>query len=276
MAQKKGSADDRAEMSFFEHVDALRPHLVRGALALLVISVVAFFLKNLLIDDLLFGPARPEFPTNRLISKIGQWMGDASYQAGHNQFQLISTKLAGQFNLTLNASLVAGLIVTIPYLLWELWRFIKPGLTANERQHTRSFVFYVSGCFFVGVSFGYFIIAPLALQFFTTWQASATITNLIDIGSYLRSVLSTSLGCGLIFQLPVLVYFLSRMGIVTASFLRKYRRHAIVLLAITSAIITPPDLMSMFLVILPLIGLYELSIRIAARVDRKRQQETDF
>ena len=273
MAKKKNSADDRAEMTFFEHLDALRPHLMRGASALLVVAVAAFFLQKLIIDHFLFGPAQPDFPTNRLLAWFGALLGNDSFEAGYSNFSLINTKLAGQFSLTMTVSIVSGLIVTIPYLLWELWRFIKPGLTYYERRNTRMFVFYVSLCFFVGVGFGYFIISPLAINFFTTWTASATIVNMVDIGSFLRSVLSTSLACGLIFQLPVLMYFLTRMGIVTAAFLRKYRRHAIVILAIVSAAITPPDLMSMFLVILPLIGLYELSIRIAARVERRKARE---
>lgn len=273
MAKTNRSAEDKAEMTFFEHIDALRPHLVRGASALLIISIAAFLLKTFIIDYFLFGPAQPDFPTNRLLTWLGQLIGDSSYEAGAVNFNIINTKLAGQFSLHLTVSLVAGLIVTVPYLLWELWRFIKPGLTYYERRNTRMFVFYVSLCFFVGVAFGYFIIAPLAVNFFTTWEASATIVNMIDVGSYLRSVLSTSLGCGLIFQLPVLMYFLTRMGIVTAAFLRKYRKHAIVLLAVLSAAITPPDIMSMFLVILPLVLLYELSIKIAAKVEKKKQEE---
>lgn len=260
-------------MTFFEHLDALRPHLMRGASALLIVAIVAFILKNLIIDHVLFGPAQPDFPTNQLLSWLGSLFGDKSFEAGYENFNLINTKLSGQFSLTLTVSMVSGLIVTIPYLLWELWRFIKPGLTYYERRNTRMFVFYVSFCFFVGVAFGYFIISPLAINFFTTWQASATIVNMIDISSFLRSVLSTSLGCGLIFQLPVLIYFLTRMGIVNAAFLRKYRKHAIVLLAILSAVITPPDMMSMILVVLPLVLLYELSIKIAARVEKKKAEE---
>ncbi len=270
MAKKTNSADDRTEMTFFEHLDALRPHLLRGALALLIVAVAAFILNDFIIDLFLFSPAQPDFPTNRLLSWLGALMGEETFRAGFTNYSLINTKLSGQFSLTMTVAMVSGLIVTVPYLAWELWRFIKPGLTYYERRHTRMFVFYVSLCFFVGVGFGYFIIAPLAINFFTTWTASETIVNMIDIGSYLRNVLNTSLGCGLIFQLPVLMYFLARMGIVTAAFLRKYRRHAIVILSVVAAAITPPDLTSMFLV---MIGLYELSIKIAGRVEKTKAKE---
>lgn len=273
MAKNDQPADERTEMTFFEHLDALRPHLVRGASAFLAIAIAAFCFKSLIIDHFLFGPAQPDFPTNRLLAWFGRLVGDDSFEAGYTNFNLINTKLAGQFSLTMTVSMVTGLILTIPYLLWELWRFIRPGLTWYERRNTNLFVFYVSLCFFVGVGFGYFVVAPLAINFFASWTASSTIVNMVDIGSFLRSVLSTSLACGLIFQLPVLMYFLARMGIVTAAFLRRYRKHAIVILAIVSAAITPPDLMSMFLVILPLIGLYELSIRIAGRVERRKARE---
>jgi sec-independent protein translocase protein TatC len=276
MVKKQHTAEEQGEMTFFEHLDALRPHLMRGVSALLVVAVAAFCLKTWIIDYFLFGPAQPDFPTNRLLAWFGEVLGNDSFQAGYTNFSLINTKLAGQFSLTMTVSLVAGLIVTIPYLLWEIWRFIRPGLTWYERRNTHMFVFYVSLCFFVGVGFGYFIVSPLAINFFTTWTASPTIANMVDINSFLRSVLSTSLACGLIFQLPVMMYFLTRMGIVNAVFLRKYRKHAIVILAVISAAITPPDLLSMFLVMLPLILLYELSIKIAVRVEKAKAAEEEM
>ena len=273
MAKKDRSADEQAEMTFFEHLDALRPHLVRGALALLVVSFGAFFLKQFIIDYLLFGPAQPDFPSNRALTWLAGLVGSSDYEAGKVQFNIINTRMAGQFNLQITVSLVSGLIVTVPYLMWELWRFIRPGLTYYERRKTNLFVLYVSICFFVGLLFGYYVITPLAVNFLTGWIASPTIVNMIDAGSYLKTVITTSLACALVFQLPILIYFLTRMGIVTAAFLRKYRRHAIVLLAVLSALITPPDMLSMILVILPLIGLYEFSIKIAARVERKKREE---
>ena len=272
MAKKNRRAENPAEMTFFEHLDALRPHLVRGALALLVVSFVAFFLNDFIIDYLLFGPAQPDFPSNRALTWLAELVG-SGYEAGHVEFNIINTRMAGQFNLQMTVSIVSGLIVTIPYLMWELWRFVRPGLTYYERRKTNLFVLYVSICFFTGLLFGYYVITPLAVNFLAGWVASPTIVNMIDSGSYLKTVITTSLACALIFQLPILIYFLTRMGIVSPAFLRKYRRHAIVILAVLSALITPPDMLSMILVILPLIGLYELSIRIAVRVERRKQEE---
>jgi len=274
MATKRHTADTPAEeMTFFEHLDALRPHLMRGSIALFAVAVAAFFLNDWIIDGLLFGPARPDFPSNRVLTWLGELVGSTSYQAGGTEFEIINTRMAGQFNLQITVSVVTGLVITIPYLMWELWCFIRPGLTWYERRRTNLFVLYVSVCFFVGLLFGYYVITPLAVNFLTGWTASPIIENMIDAGSYLKTVITTSLACALVFQLPILVYFLARMDIVTAAFLRKYRKHAIVVLAIVSALITPPDMLSMILVMLPLLLLYELSIKIAVRVGKAKAGE---
>jgi sec-independent protein translocase protein TatC len=269
MAGEKHSAGDPGEMTFFEHLDALRPHLVRGALVLLGVAVAAFFCNEWIVDRLLFGPSQADFPSNRVLEWLGSLVGARGYEAAVSDFSIINTRMAGQFNLQMTASLVAGLVITTPYLLWELWRFIRPGLTPFERQRANRFVGYVSLCFFAGLLFGYYVITPLAVNFLTGWVASEVIVNMIDAGSYLKTVISTSLACAVVFQMPVLVYFLSRMGIVTAALLRQYRKHAIVILAILSALITPPDLLSMILVMIPLVLLYEVSIRIARRQGRE-------
>ena len=273
MAKKERSPEPQAEMTFFEHLDALRPHLVRGALALIVIAVVAFFLKEYIINHLLFGPAQPDFPSNRALTWLGHLLGNTDYEAGATEFNIINTRMAGQFNLHITISLVSALVVTIPYLLWELWRFIRPGLTTEERRGTSLFVLYVSLCFFAGLLFGYYVITPLAVNFLTGYVASETILNMIDATSYLRTVISTSLACALLFQLPILIYFLARMGIVSSAGLRKYRKHAIIGMFIFAAVITPPDLLSQILVAIPLLALYEVSIRIALRIEHRKEQE---
>ena len=241
--QKRSDTD---EMTFAEHIDALRPHLVRGVLAILALAVAAFLCKGLLIDGVLFGPMSAGFPTNRLLV----WM-------------------AGQFNLHLKISMVAAFCIGFPYLLWELWRFARPALTERELRGCRRFVFYVSAGFFAGLLFGYFVIAPLTIGFLSQYSVSEQVTNMIDVGSYLSTVLNVSIACAVVFQLPLLVYFLTRMGLVSPDFLRRYRRHALVALAILSAVITPPDVFSMILVLLPLFGLYEYSIRISERTLRR-------
>ena len=273
MAKNDRPDGDSADMTFFEHLDALRPHLLRGSVALLLVAAAAFVLKDFIIDSLLFGPSRPDFPSNRALEWLGQLFGSEGYEAGLSNFNIINTRMAGQFNLHMTVSLVSGLVVTVPYLSWELWRFIRPGLTYYERKKTNKFVFYVSLCFFSGLLFGYYVITPLAVNFLAGWVASSAIVNMIDAGSYLKTVITTSLACALLFQLPILIYFLTRMGIVTAAFLRKYRRHAIVILAVLSALITPPDMMSMILVVIPMILLYEVSIRIAGKVERRKAKE---
>lgn len=273
MVKEKEKSSD-AEMTFFEHVEALRPHLMRAIVALLVVMVAAFIGRTFVIDTVLMSPSSPEFPTNRWLCALSHWMlGNDTLCINQVRFNMVNVALAGQFNLVMTASLVTAIVVAVPYLLWEIWRFVRPALTSYEQHKSRMFVFYVSLCFFGGLLFGYYVIVPLSINFLAGFQASPGITNMIDIRSYLTTVLSVSLACAAVFQLPLLVYFLARMGLITSSFLKKYRRHAIVLLAVLSAIITPPDLFSLVLVMMPLYGLYEYSIVIAGRVERKKARE---
>ena len=229
MSDKREKSSDN-EMTFFEHIEPLRPHLVRGVMALIVVMIAAFIGKKFIIDTILMGPQSPDFPTNR-------WLCDFSYAVfGDNRvcinqmkFNMVNTALAGQFNLHMQVALATAIAVAVPYLLWEIWRFVVPALTEHERRKSRMFVLYVSLCFFAGLCFGYFLIAPLSVSFFAGYQASPEITNMIDVRSYLSTVLSVSIACAVVFQLPLLVYFLARMGLITASFLRRYRRHALIL-----------------------------------------------
>ena len=273
MSDKREKSSDN-EMTFFEHIEALRPHLVRGVMALIVVMIAAFIGKKFIIDTILMGPQSPDFPTNR-------WLCDFSYAVfGDNRvcinqmkFNMVNTALAGQFNLHMQVALATAIAVAVPYLLWEIWRFVVPALTEHERRKSRMFVLYVSLCFFAGLCFGYFLIAPLSVSFFAGYQASPEITNMIDVRSYLSTVLSVSIACAVGFQLPLRVYFLARLGLITASFRRRYRRHALILLCIISAIITPPDIFSLLLVVIPLYGLYECSILLAGRVERQKARE---
>lgn len=233
--QKRSDTD---EMTFAEHIDALRPHLVRGVLAILALAVAAFLCKGLLIDGVLFGPMSAGFPTNRLLVWMAGLAG-IEFVPGIERMQLINTAMAGQFNLHLKISMVAAFCIGFPYLLWELWRFARPALTERELRGCRRFVFYVSAGFFAGLLFGYFIIAPLTIGFLSQYSVSEQVTNMIDVSSYLSTVLNVSIACAVVFQLPLLVYFLTRMGLVSPDFLRRYRRHALVALAILSAVITP-------------------------------------
>ncbi|MCD7968979.1 MAG: twin-arginine translocase subunit TatC [Alistipes sp.] len=258
------------EMTFFEHLEELRPHLVRAAAAIFVFMVVAFVSKSFIIDKVLMGPQAPGFPLNRLFGFLADRWGMEALRLNRYTVNMINTSMAGQFNLHLKISIVTAIVVAVPYALWELWLFIKPALTPTEIAGSRMFVFYISLCFLVGVLFGYFIIAPLTVNFFYTYTISSDIANMIDIGSYLSTIVNLSLACGVLFLLPILIYFLARMGIMTPAFMRKYRKHAFVVLLIFSAVITPPDVFSLMLVILPMYLLYEVGIVIAERVERKK------
>lgn len=262
--------DNRTDaMSFGEHLDALRPHLLRAAAAILLLGVAAFCCKRWIVDGLLFGPLRPDFPTNRLLAWISGLAAEGAAAYRPVDLTLVNTTVAGQFNLHLSISFATALTVGFPYLLWELWRFVRPALTEREQRSCRRFVAAVSAGFLTGLAFGYLLIVPLSLRFLANYQASPAIENLIDVHSYLATVLHVSIACAVVFQLPLLVYFLTRMGLLTPQWLRRYRRHAIVVLAVLSAIITPPDLFSMVLLLLPLYGLYELSIRISDRAAQR-------
>ncbi len=292
MAKKNKESSD-SEMTFFEHLEDLRPHLMRAFGALFAIAVAAFVFKGFIIDTLLFAPQTPEFPTNRWLCSMGytindfvgwlgglfnaEWSIDPTVLCINSEkvAEIVNNKLTGQFNLHIKVAMATGLALGIPYLLWEIWQFVKPALTATERKGTRLFVLWVSLCFFTGALFGYFVITPLSLHFFLNYNASESITNLIDISSYFSQVIGIPLGTGLIFQLPLLVYFLTRIGLVSPEFLRKYRRHAIVVLALLAAIITPPDIFSMILVMMPLYGLYELSIFLSARTYKKYHSDSE-
>lgn len=257
---------DDNNLSFLQHAEVLRYAIMRSVLVALLASVIAFFFKDFLYDQVLFGPRRPDFITNQLLCRVSVWLNLPSLCINQNDFDIISTEMAGQFKSHLFVTLIAGMIITIPYLLWEMWMFIKPALKRNESHQIKGFVFYTSFLFLLGVSFGYFVIAPLAIDFLTTYTTSDYVSNRIVLSSYVGSVSSVCLATGVVFELPVVIYFLSRMGIVGPDSLKKFRKHSIVGVFIVAAIITPPDVFSQFLVAIPMIILYEASILVAKRV----------
>lgn len=255
---------ERSEMSFFEHLDALRPRLIRSAAVMLVLMCAAFVCKAQLMA-VIAGPQLPEFPTNRLFAWLAERLSSPVLLINTSPLTLINTAMAGQFNLHLSLSFWAALILTVPYFLWEIWGFVKPALTASELRAGRMFLWCSSGCFFAGVLFGYFVLAPLSVNFLAGYTLDAQIDNMIDADSYVSLVTNLSLVCGGVFLLPVAADILSRAGILSASFMKRYRRHALVVLAAMAAVVTPPDAASMILVLVPLYGLYEAGIGIASR-----------
>lgn len=255
---------DVNNMTFFEHLDALRPGLIRTVVVTIVAMIVAFLFKEPIMDAVM-GPKSPDFVTNRVMYDLAEQMDSEVLKINQEPVTLINTTMAGQFNMHMLMAFYVALIVAIPYLLFELWFFVRPALTSRERRSSTLFIVYIVVCMAVGITFGYYILSPLSVNFLTTYRVSADITNMIDVGSYISLVANMVLVCALIFELPVAVHFLSKTGLVTASFMKKYRRHAVVVLAIGAAIITPPDIISMILVIIPLYLLYEMSIWIARK-----------
>ena len=261
-------------MSFLDHLEILRWHLVRSSVSIVVFAILAFVNKSLIFDTIILGPKKSDFPTFKFLcrasDKLHAWlpsMMDADTLCiGQNMPELQNIHMAGQFTTHIMISLFAGLILAFPYIVWEVWRFINPGLKKSERKQARGAVFFISLLFLSGVSFGYFIICPLSVNFFLTYSVSAEVLNVPTLSTYISTVTTVVLACGLVFQLPIVVYFLTKMGVIDALTLRKFRKHAFVGSLILSAIITPPDVFSQFLVTVPLMFLYEISIFISARI----------
>lgn len=261
------------EMSFFEHIDELRKHLFRGVVVLVVLTIAAFTQPNLLFDKILYAPRHADFITYRAFCQIGKWFGIDSLCVAPPQFTTFTTSLGEGFFTHLKVSFIAALIVGMPYLLWELWRFVRPGLFDNEIKSVRGIVGVCSGLFFFGVFFGYFMVAPMAISFLAGYQIPGTSTT-TTLASYLSYMMMFTLPIGLIFEMPVIIYFLAKLGIVNAEFLRKYRRHTAVFIVVAAGIITPsPDVVSQMLVAVPLYLLYEVSIRVTLRVEQRRLAE---
>jgi sec-independent protein translocase protein TatC len=268
----------QGEMSFFEHLEALRWHIIRSAIAVLIFAILAFAFYDSIFDSIIMAPTKPDFWTYRMMCEMGGWLQRQSsffeaksFCVGKLNFHMINTELAGQFNLQLNSSIMIGLILGIPYLLFELWRFIRPALHDKERRAASGFVFYASFLFFAGVLFGYFVIAPLSVRFFASYTVSATIENYFSIDSYMSSVTTLTLVAGIVFQLPIVVYILSSLSILTPQFMRKTRRYATIIILVLAAIITPsPDALTMLIVAMPLFLLYEFSILVSGFVQRRK------
>jgi len=263
---------NRDEMSFLDHLEELRWHLIRSILAIMIIAVFAFVFKGFIFDTIIFGPKNMNFPTYHFFCQIDTFFGVTSdFCADSLPFTLQNRTMAGQFSAHIWTSIWAGIIVGFPYLLWELWRFISPGLYENERKHSRGFIIVASSLFFLGVLFGYYVIAPLSINFLGTYTVSQEVANEIDISSYISTVRASVIACGIMFELPILIYFLTRIGLVTPEILKTYRKFAIVIIFIISAVITPPDVASQVIVSIPVLILYEFSIFISRVVIRKQK-----
>lgn len=265
------------EIGFVDHLEALRWHLVRMAVALFICSVVAYIYVGEIFDYIILAPTHKEFPSYVWLCKLGEMLHVDSLCLEDVKISFQNTQLSGQFMMSFSAAFLFGFIISFPYLVWELWRFIRPALTERELKNSRGIIFWVSLLFFFGVWFGYFIITPYTVNFFAAYTLSSQFQNIIKIDDYLDSVMSLVLGTGLVFELPVAVYFLSKLGILTPSFMRTYRKYAIVIILVIAAVITPPDAVSQIIVTIPLWILYEISIYISGRVQKERiRKEKEF
>jgi len=274
MSKPEKNKNTVKEMSFLAHLEDLRWHLIRASVAVVLVSTFAFLAKDFIFDVLLFGPKNPDFPTYKLLCRIATNIGlEDSFCFTESQFRIQSRTMAGQFSAHIWTSIVAGFIISFPYVLYEFWKFISPGLYDNERSTSRGFILIASFLFFIGVLFGYYVVTPLSINFLGSYRVSDQVFNDFDLSSYIGLVRASVLASGLIFELPIIIYFLTKVGIVTPQILRKYRKFALVIVLIISAIITPPDIASQVIVSVPVIVLYELSIFISAWVIRKQKRK---
>ncbi|MBU2558331.1 MAG: twin-arginine translocase subunit TatC [Bacteroidetes bacterium] len=271
---KKQEKAEEIEMSFWEHLEELRWHILRSVIAVLVLSIIAFLNRKFVFDYLILSPSKADFFTNRMLCKVGEFLNIEAICMDHLNLQIININMSGQFLTHMYISFITGLIVAFPFVLNEFWRFIKPALHAGEAKYSGGAVIISSLLFFTGVLFSYFLIVPLTINFLGTYQVSETVANQISLQSYIGTVVSVIFAVGLVFELPILIYFLSKVGLITPGFMRKNRKYTLVILLAVSAIITPPDVFSQILVCIPLMGLYELSILVSDHTYKKQQAES--
>jgi len=262
------------EMSFWGHLDVLRRTLFRIAMVVGLLMVVVFINKSLVFDTLLFAPRTSDFILYQWLCALGQWLDFPAICEQHFSLDIININVAGQFLTHLSMSFWIGFVLAFPYIIWEIWRFISPALYKKEQRAVKKAFFFASFLFFTGVAIGYLLLFPIVIRFFGTYQVSEIVPNTIDLSSYTGMFIVLILTMGIFFELPMLMYILSHIGIINRKFLKKYRRHAIVLMFVLSALVTPTDLLSLFIVAIPLCLLYELSIFICKKESTKESTES--
>ncbi|MEL6916269.1 MAG: twin-arginine translocase subunit TatC [Bacteroidota bacterium] len=268
------ASKDANEMSFLDHLEELRWHLIRSTLAVVIVGSVAFLAKDFIFDTVLFGPKNPDFPTYGVFCKLSKLLGfSEAFCIAEPIFTVQSRQMAEQFSAHIWTSIWAGFIVGFPYILYELWKFISPGLYEKERKNSRGFIFVASLLFFLGVLFGYYVVSPLSINFLGGYSVSDEIVREIDLSSYIATVRASVIACGLIFELPIIIFFLTKIGLVTPEVLKKYRKIALVVVLILSAVITPPDVASQIIVAVPIVILYQISIYISKIVLKREAKK---
>jgi sec-independent protein translocase protein TatC len=265
-------AGEEKEMTFLEHLEELRWHLIRSLLSIVVFAIVVFLAKDFVWHNIILAPSRVDFWTYQMLCKAGELLKSSGLCIDDLPFIIQSRKMTGQFTMHLTSSFLIGLIVAFPYVFWEIWSFISPGLETKERKNSRGAVFYVSFLFMIGVLFGYYIISPLSVNFLSHYTVDPSVKNEFELINYVSTISMIVLSSAVLFQLPIIVYFLTKAGLITPAFMREYRKHAIIVILILGALLTPPDPISQILIAIPLFGLYQISIFISASTLRKEQK----
>ena len=262
-------------MSFLGHLEELRWLLVRSTAAILIGAGLSFFISDFIFNEIIFAPKDVNFITYRFFCDLSQEFGlDDSLCVSEMPFIIQNVNMGGQVSILIWICIIAGLIISFPFILWEVWKFIKPALYENEKKNALSFILASSLLFFLGVLFGYYVIVPLSVFFFGTFQVSPEVINEFNLESYIGLIKTSVVACGILFELPIVIYFLSKLGLVTPSFLRKYRKYTLIIVLILAAIITPPDIISQIIVTIPIMILYEVSIFISYLVQRKELKKS--
>ena len=265
--------DEPGEMSFLDHLEELRWHLIRSLIAIFVFAIAAFISKGIIFGEIILGPSKPSFWTYRMLCNLSEILSSDALCISELPFIIQSRQMTGQFSMHITSSFVIGLICAFPYAFWEIWRFVKPGLYDKERKAATGATFYVSLLFFMGVFFGYFVVTPISINFLSNYQIDPSILNEFDIISYVSTVTTLVLACALLFQLPIVVYFATKAGLVSSALLKTYRKHSIIVILMLSAVLTPPDPFSQVLIAIPLGLLYQLSILIAIKLEKKERKQ---
>ena len=262
------------EMSFLDHLEELRWHIIRSTIAIIAAATIAFLGKSFLFDELIFGPTKTDFFTYDFLCRASSIIGYDSFCNTVFDFEVQSRTMAGQFSAHIWTSITFGFVIAFPYVLYEFWKFVSPGLYTKERKNSKGFIFFSSLLFFIGVLFGYYVICPLSINFLGTYSVADQVHNDFDLNSYIGLVRASVLASGFIFELPIMIYYLTKIGLVTPQFLKNNRKYALVIVLIVAAIITPPDVASQIIVAIPVIILYQVSILISKIVIKKQKRKT--
>lgn len=261
------------DMSFLDHLEELRWLLVRSSIAIIILATAVFFVADFIFDDIIFGPTRVNFITYRFFCEASHYLGFAETICIEElPFSIQNTTMEGQVNVFVWTCITAGFILGFPYILWEIWKFISPALYEKERKYAKTFVGFASLLFFMGVLFGYFVIVPMSINFVASFKVSDIVKNEFNLESYIAMIKTSVLAGGLFFELPIIVYLLTKIGLVTPEFLRNTRKYAIVILLILAAVVTPPDVVSQVTVAVPMLLIYEISILISAFVVKQNKK----